>query len=94
MLADLTETATISSTDYECNRVSLSRLEWEQRPREVMEKTSVVLAFQLSDFTTEPAIGGTLTYGGEVLRILDKSYSPDGVDMRLYLASKYGTGRR
>lgn len=89
MLADLTESATIGGTAYECNRVSLSRIEWEQRSREVMEATKVVLSFQESDFTTQPAVNSVVTYGGEVLRVLDKSESPDGLDLRLYLGARY-----
>jgi hypothetical protein len=89
ILADLPETATIGATSYSCNRVSMQSRSLELQAGRFIADYGFSLSFAASELTTDPAIGSTLTYSGVVFRVIGTDLSPDGVERRVHLASRY-----
>jgi hypothetical protein len=89
LLAEDAETATFSSTNYTCNRVSMRRVDLEERLADYISEYEFTLAFQYSDFTTAPTRGDLITYNSVVYRVLSTELSPDGADLRCHMGAKY-----
>lgn len=80
-----------TDTGIEVNRVSLKAHKVEdQAQRQLIERADLALAAQLSDFDTVPARGETCTYDLTVYRIAEITYSPDNLEIRFFLKSRYG----
>ena len=74
------------------NRVSMSQINWEQRKREVVSNTRVVISLQISAIDTSTKLGtvdDTVVYDGATMRILDTSESPEGQELRYFLGEEW-----
>jgi hypothetical protein len=94
--ADMPEAMThpVGGTLYSVNRVSMSMINWEQRRREVTEKTRVVISLQISAVVgpaVAPAVNDLLTYDGETMLVLDTGESPEGQELRIFLGDQYAS---
>jgi len=82
----------VGGATYTVNRVSMSMINWEQRKRETVQKTLVIVSLQISDFidpAVVPAINDLVTYDSATMLVLDTGESPEGQELRLFLGDQY-----
>ncbi len=94
ILADMPESMDfpVGGASYTVNRVSMSMINWEQRKREVVQKTRVIVSLKISDFISPlvpPDINNLVTYDGATMLVLDTGESPEGQELRLFLGGQF-----
>ena len=92
LIADMPDTATVGGEVITCNR-SNRLAQKEGRRQDIIDGFMFTLIFQVSALAdagvSAPVPGNTITYRSTVYRVLDTDESPELLELRTIMGSRY-----